>query len=61
MYHRSRDNLEKCFPIILRPLENEPSLFFSASQLPSLTIEELEDSLGEQLDIFEEPIAEEEE
>jgi len=42
------------------PSSNQPSLFFSDCQLPYLTIGELEDPLCEQLEIFEEPIRQEE-
>jgi len=58
---RSRETLGKVFPNTPTPSNNLPSLFFSDCQLPSLTIGELEDPLGEQPDIFEEPIGEQEE
>lgn len=43
------------------PSNRQPSLFFSDCQLPSPTVVELEDPLGEQPEICEEPIVEEEE
>jgi len=57
----SRDNLGKKIPTTPTPSNNQPSLLFGGFQLPSLTIGELEDPLGEQPNIFEEPIREEEE
>jgi len=53
MCHRSRDNLVKNFPNIPITSNIQPSVFFGGC--------ELEDPLGEQLKIFEEPIGEEEE
>lgn len=50
---RSRDNLGNFFPNTPTPSNNQPSLFFDGY--------ELEDPLGEQPEIFEEPIWEEEE
>ena len=46
MARRSRDTLGKLFPNTPTPSNNQPSLFFSDYQLPSLTAEELEDPLG---------------
>lgn len=42
------------------PLRNQPSFFFNDYELPSLTIGELENPLGEPHEIFEEPIGEKE-
>ena len=53
MPHRSRDNLGKFFPNTPTTLNNQPSLFFNGCQL--------EDPIGEQPEIFEELIQEEEE
>ena len=61
MPHRNRDTQGKFLPNTPTPSNNQPSLFFGACQLPFLTTRELEDPLGEQLEIFEEPIGEEEE
>jgi len=43
------------------PSNNQPSLFFGDCKVPSQAIGELEEHLGEQLDIFEAYIEEEEE
>lgn len=56
----NRDTQEKFLPKTPTPSNSQPSLFFGDYQLPSLTIGELEDPLGEKPDIFEEPIREEE-
>jgi len=53
MPHRNRDNLGKFLPNTPTTLNKEPSLLFGGC--------ELEDPLGEQPNIFEEPIGEEEE
>ena len=53
MPHRNRDNLGKFFPNTPTTPNNQPSLFFGRCVL--------EESLGEQPDIFEEPTGEEEE
>ena len=53
MPRRNRDNLGKFIPNTPTALNNQPSLFFGGY--------ELEDPLGEQPEIFEEPIGEEEE
>jgi len=53
MPRRSRDNLGISFPNTSTTSNNQPSLFFGGC--------ELKDRLGEQLEIFEEPIGEEEE
>jgi len=53
MSHRNRDNLGKFLPNTPTTSKNQPSLFFRGC--------ELEDPLGEQPNIFEEPIREEEE
>jgi len=50
---RNRDNLDKFLPNTPTTSNNQPSLFFGGY--------ELEEPLGEQLDIFEEPTREEEE
>ena len=47
MPRRNRDNLGKFLPNITTTSNSQPSLFFGGC--------ELEDSLGEQLEIFEEP------
>jgi len=49
----SRDNLGKKFPNAPTTSNNQPSLFFGGC--------ELEDPLGEKLEIFEDPTGEEEE
>ncbi len=51
--HRNRDNLGKFLPNTPIATNKQPSLFFDGC--------ELEEPLGEQPDIFEEPIGEEEE
>jgi hypothetical protein len=61
MPRRSRDNQGKFLPKTPTPSNSQPSLFFGDCELPSLTTGELEDPLGEQPEIFEEPIGEEEE
>lgn len=61
MPRRSRDNLGIFFPNTPTPSDNQPSLFFGGYHLPSLTVGELEDPLGEQFEIFEEPIGKDEE
>ena len=53
MPRRNRDNLGKFFPNTPSTSNNQPSLFFGGC--------ELEEPLGEQPDIFEEPKGEEEE
>ena len=53
MPRRKRDNLGKFLPNTPTASNSQPSLFFSGY--------ELEEPLGEQLDIFEEPVGEEEE
>lgn len=53
MPRRSRENLGNFLPNTPTTSDNKPSLFFGGYQL--------EDPLGEQLEIFEEPIREEEE
>jgi len=61
MPHRNRDTQGKFLPNTLAPSNSQPSLFFDDWKLPSLTTWELEDPLGEQPEIFEERIGEEEE
>jgi len=56
MPHMNRYTQGKLLPNTLTPLTNQPSFFFGDCQLPSLTTGELEDSLGEKTEIFEEPI-----
>ena len=51
MPRKSRDNLRKFFPNTPIASSSQPSLFFGGC--------ELEEPLGEQPDIFEEPIGEE--
>ena len=51
MPRRNRDNLGKFFPNVHTASNSQPSLFFSGC--------ELEEPLGEQLEIFEEPTGEE--
>lgn len=58
---RSRDTLGKFLPNTPTPSKSQNSLFFDDYHLPSLTTGELEDPLGDQPKIFEEPIGEEEE
>lgn len=53
MPRRNRDNLGNFLPNTPTASNNQPSLFFGGY--------ELEEPLGEQPDIFEEPIGEEEE
>ena len=53
MPRRSRDNLGIFFPNTPTTSNSQPSIFFGGC--------ELEDPLGEQPNIFEEPIGEEEE
>ena len=53
MPHRNRDNLWNFFPNTPTASNSQPSLFFDGC--------ELEEPLGEQPDIFEEPTGEEEE
>ena len=53
MPHRNRDNSSKFLTNTPTASNNQPSLFFSGC--------ELEEPLGEQPDIFEEPTGEEEE
>jgi len=60
MLDRNRDTQGKLLPNTPTPSNNQPSLFSSDCKHPSLTTGELEDPLGEQLEIFEEPIGEEE-
>ena len=52
MSHRNRENLGKFFPNTPIAFKSQPSLFFGGC--------ELEEPLGEQPDILEEPIGEEE-
>lgn len=52
MPHRSRCTQGKLLPKTPTPLSSQPSLFFGDFQPPSLTIGELEDPLGEKLEIF---------
>ena len=61
MPRRSRDNQGKFLPKIPTLSSTQPSLFFGDYEIPSLTIGDLEDPLGKQLEILEEPIGEEEE
>ena len=61
MPRRNKDTQGKFLPNTTTPSSSEPSLFFDDYQTPSLTTGELEDPLGDQREIFEEPIGEEEE
>lgn len=55
----SRDTQGKFLPKTPTPSSNQPLLFFGDCQLPCLSTRELEDPLGKQPKIFEEPIGEE--
>jgi len=47
MPHRIRNNIGKFIPKTATPSSSQPSLFFGDCENPSLTIEELENHLGE--------------